>query len=183
MLRRNSEAAAEHLAERFFRSMRREECDRMVELVQELGSAANECLREMLKTGPQRQAVSSVGLLSRLDVPGLLELLPLRLPELNRFYHDIDCSPDCLRRCSGSRAHTTGSTGSSRSAVVPQALDEIGMSGDRSAAPPLIVMAAAGEAEGRSPLLQLKAIGALGRLRENRGGARAAKFVGSEERC
>lgn len=40
------------------------------------------------------------------------------------------------------------------------------MSGDRSAAPPLIVMAGAGEAEGRSPLLQLKAIEALGRLRE-----------------
>jgi hypothetical protein len=40
------------------------------------------------------------------------------------------------------------------------------MSGDRSAAPPLIVMAAAGEAEGRSGLLQLKAIEALGRLRE-----------------
>src|SRR4029077_19891674 len=51
-------------------------------------------------------------------------------------------------------------------AVVPQALDEIGMSGDRTAAPPLIVMAAAGEAEGRSALLQLKAIEALGRLRE-----------------
>ncbi|HZP18011.1 MAG TPA: PilZ domain-containing protein, partial [Terriglobales bacterium] len=51
-------------------------------------------------------------------------------------------------------------------AVVPQALDEIGMSGDRSAAPPLIVMAAAGETRGRSPLLQLKAIEALGRLRE-----------------
>jgi hypothetical protein len=40
------------------------------------------------------------------------------------------------------------------------------MSGDRSAAPPLIVMASAGESEGRSPLLQLKAIEALGRLRE-----------------
>jgi hypothetical protein len=30
-----------------------------------------------------------VGLLSRLDVGTLLELLPTRMPEWNRFYHDI----------------------------------------------------------------------------------------------
>ena len=166
VLRRNSEAAAEHLAERFFRSMRREECDRIVELVQELGPSANDCLRAMLKVGPQRQAVSSVGLLSRLDVPGLLELLPLRLPEWNRFYHDV-----IVRQIAYGAAPDRGRTLLEvleilDAAVVPQALDEIGMSGDRTAAPPLIVMAAAGEAEGRSALLQLKAIEALGRLRE-----------------
>lgn len=166
VLRRNSAAASEHLAERFFRSMRREECDRIVDVVQELGPAANECLREMLKTGPQRPAVSSVGLLSRLDVPGLLEFLPLRLPEWNRFYHDV-----IVRQIAYGAAPDRGRTLLEvleilDAAVVPQALDEIGMSGDRSAAPPLIVMAAAGEAEGRSGLLQLKAIEALGRLRE-----------------
>src|SRR5256886_14861354 len=45
-------------------------------------------------------------------------------------------------------------------------MEEIGMSGDRTAVPPLIVMAEAGEAQGRSPLLQLKAVESLGRLRE-----------------
>jgi hypothetical protein len=166
VLRRNAAAAAEHLAERFFRSMRREECDRIVELVQALGLPANDCLREMLKIGPQRQAVSSVGLMSRLDVPGLLEFLPLRLPEWNRFYHDV-----IVRQIAYGAAPDRGRTLLEvleilDPAVVPQALDEIGMSGDRTAAPPLIVMAAAGEAEGRSALLQLKAIEALGRLRE-----------------
>jgi hypothetical protein len=166
VLHRNSEAAAEHLAERFFRSMRREECDRIVDLVNELGIAANNCLREMLRSGPQRQAVSSVGLLSRLDVPGLLEFLPARLPGWNRFYHDV-----IVRQIAYGAASDRGRTLLEileilDPAVVPQALDEIGMSGDRSAAPPLIVMAEAGEAEGRSPLLQLKAIEALGRLRE-----------------
>ena len=43
----------------------------------------------MLRTGQPRQAASVVGLLSRLDVPTLLELLPGRLPEWNRFYHDV----------------------------------------------------------------------------------------------
>ena len=166
VLRRNSQAATEHLAERFFRSMRREECDRIVELVNELGPAANEYLREMLRSGGQRQAVSSIGLLSRLDVPGLLELLPLRLPQWNRFYHDV-----IVRQIAYGAASDRGRTLLEilevlDATVVPQALDEIGMSGDRSAAPPLIVMAGAGEAQGRSPLLQLKAIEALGRLRE-----------------
>ena len=166
VLHRNSQAATEHLAERFFRSMRREECDAIVDLVNELGVAAINYLREMLRNGPQRQAVSSVGLLSRLDVPALLELLPLRLPTWNRFYHDV-----IVRQIAYGAASDRGRTLLEileilDPAVVPQALDEIGMSGDRSAAPPLIVMAGAGETQGRSPLLQLKAIEALGRLRE-----------------
>ncbi|HJT69685.1 MAG TPA: PilZ domain-containing protein [Terriglobales bacterium] len=166
VLRRNSQAAAEHLAERFFRAMRREDCDRIVELVHELGMGAHQYLCEMLRTGPQRLAVSSVGLMSRLDVASLLEFLPERLPQLHRFYHDL-----IVRQIAYGAATDRGRTLLEilellDPVVIPQALDEIGMSGDRSAAPPLIVMAAAGEAEGRPPLLQLKAIEALGRLRE-----------------
>jgi hypothetical protein len=169
VLRRNMQSAAEHLAERFFRSMRREECDRIVDLVHEIGMGANEYLREVLRDGPQRQAVACVGLLSRLDVPGLLELLPLRLPQWNRFYHDV-----IVRQIAFGAAPDRGRTLLEilevlDPAVVPQALDEIGMSGDRTAAPPLVIMAGAGETQGRSPLLQLKAIEALGRLREPEG--------------
>ena len=166
VLRRTSQAAVDHLADRFFRCMRREECDRMMELVRELGSDATAQLREMLRTGQPRQAASAVGLLSRLDVPSLLELLPVRLPEWNRFYHDV-----VVRQIAYGAAHDRG-----RSLlelleildplVLPQAIDEIGMSGDRTAVPPLLVMAEAGETHGRSPLLQVKAVESLGRLRE-----------------
>ena len=38
--------------------MRREECDRMVELVRELGTRGMQQLREMLRTGQTRQAAS-----------------------------------------------------------------------------------------------------------------------------
>src|SRR3984957_13195785 len=38
LLRRTSQAGAEHLADRFFRCMRRDECDRMIVLVKQLGS-------------------------------------------------------------------------------------------------------------------------------------------------
>ncbi|PYX63507.1 MAG: hypothetical protein DMG74_16750 [Acidobacteria bacterium] len=166
VLRRTSQAAVEHLSDRFFRCMRREECDRMVDMVRELGSPALAQLREMLRTGQPRQASSTVGLLSRLDVGTMLELLPVRLKEFNRFYHDV-----VVRQVAYGAAHDRG-----RSLlelleiidplVLPQAVDEIGMSGDRTASEPLIVMAQVGEAESRSPFVQLKAIESLGRLRE-----------------
>jgi len=50
--------------------------------------------------------------------------------------------------------------------ILPEAVDEIGMSGDLTAAPPLIAMARPGEAASRSPYVQLKAIESLGRLRD-----------------
>ncbi|HKS73629.1 MAG TPA: HEAT repeat domain-containing protein [Terriglobales bacterium] len=166
VLRRTSQASIDHLADRFFRCMRREECDRMVEVVQQLGTGGLAQLRDMLRTGQPRQAASAVGLMSRLDVPSMLELLPARLPEWNRFYHDV-----VVRQIAYGAAHDRG-----RSLlelleildplVLPQALDEIGMSGDRTSVPPLLVIADAGETHGRSPLLQVKAVESLGRLRE-----------------
>jgi hypothetical protein len=166
VLRRTSQASVEHLADRFFRCMRREECDRMVEIVKELGPNALQQAREMLRMGGVRQAASVVGLLSRLDVPTLLELLPIRLPEWNRFYHDIvvrqiayGAAPDRGRTLLEILEHLDAM-------VLPQAIDEIGMSGDRTTVPPLMVMAEAGEAQGRSAIIQIKAVESLGRLRE-----------------
>jgi len=166
VLRRTFPASLEHLADRFFRCMRREECDRMVELVKELGDEGAQQMREMLRVGQPRTASAVVGLLSRLDVPTLLELLPGRLKEWNRFYHDV-----VVRQIAYGAAHDRGRTLLEilellDPAVLPQAIDEVGMSGDRSTVPPLIVMAEAGETQGRSPLIQLKAVESLGRLRE-----------------
>jgi len=166
VLRRTSQSGAEHLADRFFRCMRRDECDRMVELVNEMGSPALAQLREILRTGQPRQASGVVGLLSRLDVGTLLELLPARLPEWNRFYHDI-----VVRQIAYGAAPDRGRTLLELAevldaVVLPESIDEIGMSGDLTAAPPLLAMARPGEAASRSPFVQLKAIESLGRLRD-----------------
>jgi hypothetical protein len=166
VLRRTAQAGAEHLADRFFRCMRRDECDRMVELVKEMGSLALAQLREIVRTGQPRQSAGVVGLLSRLDVDTLLELLPARLPEWNRFYHDI-----VVRQIAYGAAPNRGRTLLELAevldaAVLPESIDEIGMSGDLSAAPPLLAMARPGEAASRSPFVQLKAIESLGRLRD-----------------
>jgi hypothetical protein len=166
VLRRTCQSGAEHLADRFFRCMRRDECDKMVELVRELGSPALAQLREILRTGQPRQASAVVGLLSRLDVGTLLELLPQRLPEWNRFYHDIS-----VRQIAYGAAPDRGRTLLELAEileplVLPEAVDEIGMSGDLTAGAPLIAMAKPGEAASRSPFVQLKAIESLGRLKD-----------------
>jgi hypothetical protein len=166
VLRRTSQSGAEHLADRFFRCMRRDECDRMIELIKELGSPVMLQLREILRTGQPRQASGVVGLVSRFDVGTLLELLPARLPEWNRFYHDV-----VVRQIAYGNAPDRGRTLLELAEVLdpfvlPEAVDEIGMSGDVTAAAPLIAMARPGEAASRSPYVQLKAIESLGRLKD-----------------
>ncbi|HEY6371465.1 MAG TPA: HEAT repeat domain-containing protein [Candidatus Sulfotelmatobacter sp.] len=166
VLRRTGHSGAEHLADRFFRCMRRDECDRMIELVHQLGSPVLAQLREILRTGQPRQAAGAVGLVSRLDVGTLLELLPARMPEWNRFYHDV-----VVRQIAYGAATDRGRTLLELAEildplVLPEAVDEIGMSGDITATPPLIAMARPGEAASRSPYVQLKAIESLGRLKD-----------------
>jgi hypothetical protein len=164
VLRRTSQAGAEHLADRFFRCMRRDECDRMMELVREVGSAILQQLREILRTGQPRQASACVGLMSRFDVATLLELLPARMPEWNRFYHDI-----VVRQIAYGAAADRGRSLLELAEVLdplilPEAVDEIGMSGDLTAAPPLIAMARPGEDASRSPYVQLKSNESLWRF-------------------
>jgi hypothetical protein len=166
VLRRTCQSGAEHLADRFFRCMRRDECDRMIELVKQMGSPVLAQLREILRTGQPRQASGVVGLISRLDVGTLLELLPARLPEWNRFYHDI-----VVRQIAYGAAADRGRSLLELAevldpVVLPEAVDEIGMSGDMTTAAPLIAMAKPGEAASRSPFVQLKAIESLGRLKD-----------------
>ena len=154
------------LAERFFRAQKRVECDRIVEIVGELGQPAIDDLRDMLRSGQPRQAASTVGLLSRLAVTEMLELLPSRMGELNRFYQDV-----IVRQIAYGAAPDRGRTLLELlelldSLILPEAIDEIGMSQDRSASSSLIALATAGVAHNRPPFVQLKAIESLGRLRE-----------------
>src|SRR5438477_12911059 len=108
----------------------------------------------MRRAGQTRQASSVVGLLSRLNILTLLELLPVRLPEFNRFYHDV-----VVRQLAYGAAHDRGRTLMELleildPLVIPQAVEDSGMSGHRTALGPLLVMARAGAAESRSPFLQ-----------------------------
>jgi hypothetical protein len=158
--------SVEHLADRFFRAQKRVECDRIIDLAIELGQPAIDVLRAILRAGQPRQAASTVGLLSRLAVTALIEILPSRMSEFNRFYQDI-----IVRQVAYGAALDRGRTllellEMLDPFILPEAIDEIGMSQDRTASSSLIALATAGEAQHRPPFVQLKAVECLGRLRE-----------------
>ncbi|HSB74830.1 MAG TPA: hypothetical protein VLC12_04220, partial [Terriglobales bacterium] len=166
MLQGIPQAATEQIAERFARCHRREECDRLVEMMEQLKEDGARHLRELLRLAPVRQAASSVGLLSRANPMAVLELLPARLKEWDRFYHDI-----VVRQIAASNAPERGQILFEMldvldQAVLPQAIDEIGFSGDHALTPGLMVLADEGSADARSPFLRLKVVEALGRLKD-----------------
>ena len=156
--------AMEHIAGRMSRCMRRRERDRLVKLAQELGPEATVILLEEFRSRPPASAANMVGLLSRLDLARIEKLLPARLNEWNRVYHDT-----VVRQIA-----SAGSPGRGRllakvldvvdPLVVPQALDEIGMSGDVTTAPVLLGIAGGELLRLNTPFLRIKAIEAVGRL-------------------
>jgi hypothetical protein len=167
VLRRTPKVATEQIAERFSRCGRREECDRLFELVSRLTEDGARHLRETLRVGAVRQAASCVGLLTRISPLTVLDLLPSRLREWNRFYHDT-----VVRQIAMSNAPERGQIlfellDVLDQAVLPQAVDEIGLSGDRALTSGMIVLADVGATAARSPFLQVKAIEALGRLHDD----------------
>ena len=112
------------------------------------------------------EAVDTVGLLSWLEAAALEELLPLRLREWNRAAHDRFVR---LLACGG--APERGRVliqllDLLDPQVRPLAVDEIGICGDPATAPQLLLLAEGEVPESTSPYLRLKAIEALGRLRE-----------------
>ena len=165
MLRCVPSATAEKFIKHFENCVRREECERLVTLMQQMGPAATDYLKEQLKSETPAQAVLSVGLLSRLD-PALLErTLPRRLRTWSRFYQDIAIRQIAAGSSSARGALLLKLVDYVDPILLPQLIDEIGMSGDRQASARLMNLAF--ENAGNE-YLRLKALEALGRLRETK---------------
>ncbi|HUK54363.1 MAG TPA: hypothetical protein VL099_13835 [Candidatus Binatia bacterium] len=164
LLKRVPGPAIEQLAVRFSRAGFREDVDLLLKMARGLGEAGAASLRDVLRSGPPPQAVESVGLLARLD-PETLELwLPPKIGEWQRSFHDRVvrqiAAADSTHRC---RLLLT-MFDKLDPLVKPLAMDEIGMSGEASAIPMLLELAA-GNPPGASPYLTIKAIEGLSRLR------------------
>jgi len=163
--RRQPHLAAEQLAQRMIRCGRKKERERLVEIASSLGNEVVDFLSEKLKKGAPAEAVSVVGMLSRLYLPAVEELLPRRLREWNRYYQDITVRQ---LACSGTPERSRVLLDLSEvldPLVFPTALDEVGMSGDAGAVNFLLRLAAGEVERMNTPLLRLKAIESLGRLR------------------
>ncbi len=165
LLRRMPIPAAENIAARFSRVGFREDCDILVSMMEVLGPEALEHLRRQLREGSQSAALDTVGILSRMDVEAIERMLPDRMKEWKRTAHDR-----VVRQIAASGSKDRGRLilqlfDLLDSLIRPLAVDEIGMSGEKSADMRLLRIAEGDLPRGSTDYLRLKAIEALGRLR------------------
>ena len=165
VLMRLPQSAGEQLAIRLARSGRRTERENIVQLAKTCGGGCTRHLQEMLKSAPPAKAAVAAGLLSRLDTLAVEDLLPERLQHSGRSFHDA-----VVRQLSIAGAPERGRLLSNviellDPAVIPLALDEIGMCGDTDTAPKLLRLVAGEILPQGSDYLRVKAIEALGRMR------------------
>src|SRR5271154_3741067 len=165
VLMRVPKSASEHLAVRLARSARRTERESVVSLAKSVGIPCVRHLKEILKNDAAAKAAGVVGLLSRLDPNAVDELLPRRLRDGGRGFHDA-----IVRQLSTAGAPERGklladSLEMFDTMILPLAIDEIGVSGGAEAAAKLLRLAE-GEILPQAPdYLRVKAIEALGRMR------------------
>ncbi len=177
VLMRVPQSASEHLAVRLARSGRRTERESIVALAKSVGSPCVRYLKEILKTEVPAKAATVVGLLSRMDPFALEEMLPARLREGVRSFHDA-----VVRQLSIAGAPERGkllveSLEIFDPLIVPLALDEIGMCGDTDTAPKLLRIAEGEILAPGSDYLRVKAIEALGRMRAPAAAGHLRRFV------
>jgi hypothetical protein len=177
VLTRVPEVAGEYLSIRLARSGRRSEREKIVQMAKAVGTACVRHLAEILRSGKHAKAASVVGLLSRLDPLGIEHLLPPRLQDSGRSFHDA-----VVRQISIAGAPERGqllvnSLEIFDGMVLPLALDEIGMCADANTAPKLLRLAE-GEILAEAPeYLRVKAIEALGRMRAPAAAGHLRQFV------
>ena len=165
LMRRLPQPSADQIAGRFSRVGFREDCELLVSMMEGLGPAGLEHLRNQLRQGSPHEATDTVGLLARIDLETLEQELPKRMKEWKRSAHDR-----IVRQLSASGAKGRGRLLLSvfdnlDSLIRPLAIDEIGISGEQRADGLLLRIAEGSLPKDATDYLRLKAIEALGRLR------------------
>jgi hypothetical protein len=154
----------EQLATRFNRCTLRNDAEHVANLASDLGEEGVQYLRSTLRGGSISEAVEIVGLLCKLDARSVQVFLPARMKDFPRNSQDR-----VLRQISAS-----GSAGRCRillevldhldPLVMPLAIDEIGVSGDREALGRLLTIVDGDLPAGGGTYLRVKAVEALGRI-------------------
>lgn len=165
LLRRLPQASSQQIAGRFSRVGFRRDCDLLVSMMESLGAEGLDYLRVQLREGNPNEAADTVGILARLDLETLEQVLPDRMREWKRMAHDR-----VVRQIAASAAPGRGRVllelfDMLDPLIRPLAVDEIGMAGEKSAEMRLLRIAEGDLPKGSTDYVRLKAIEALGRLR------------------
>ena len=167
LLRQVPMPASEHISVRFSNSERRAECDRFVALAGAIGPSIGECVTEMLRAGNPQEFSRNVGIASRLRPQTVAQELRRRMASFSRTQQDA-----VVRQLGAAGAPQVGELLAGvleilDPLVVPEALDEIGLGTGQVPPASLLEMAAGeGPASGHE-YIRVKAMEALGRLRES----------------
>lgn len=165
LLRRMPGPASAQLAMRFSRAGFRDDCELLISMMQALGAEGLDHLRKQLRHGEPNDAIDAIGLLTRMDLDTVENVLPARMKEWKRTAHDR-----VVRQIAGSGASERGRLLLSLfdqldRLIRPLAVDEIGLSGEQLADMRLVRLAEGDLPKDGTDYLRLKAIEALGRLR------------------
>jgi hypothetical protein len=157
---------AEQIATQFGRCTRRSECDRYVHLLEALGPDVIDCLASMFRSGAALEVARSVGLLSRTRPQVVEEDLRRRLKGFSRQQQDAVVTQLAAAGAPERGALLLDALNVLDPLVAPEALDEIGLTEEKVSSTLLLEMAAGRGLASGHEYLGLKAIEALGRLRE-----------------
>lgn len=170
VLSRTPEATAAQVAARFGSSQRRDECQRLFEIFALTGDSGVAHLTHTLRNGADAAAAASVGLLSQFAPKAVDELLPVRMPHWNRAHHDAVVRQLATAAAPGRGRLLVKVFPQLHKRVLAEAVDEMGMS-QETLTVPLLMRLARGEApQAADPLVRVKAVEALGRLRAGTAG-------------
>ncbi len=166
LLQRMPASAGREIVARFGRAAKRDEPERLLNLLTVMRGDALEHVRHTFRSGSPPEAVAAVGLLSRADITELENSLPARIAAW-----DWQTQRECVRQISVAGAPRRGPLllkllGSLHTFALPGAIDEIGVCGKMSNPAILVEIAQGGAAAQQSPYLQVKAVEALGILHE-----------------
>jgi hypothetical protein len=164
VLKMMPQASMEQFATRFNRCALREDAEHVADLAADLGEEGVQYLRSTVRGGPVAEAVEMVGLLSKLDPQAVQVFLPGRMKDFPRTSQDR-----IVRQISAS-----GASARCRillelldhldPLVMPLAIDEIGVAGDREALGRLLTIVDGDLPAGAGTYLRVKAVEALGRI-------------------
>lgn len=177
VLIRIPESSAEHLATRLSRAGKRTEREQVVNLAKAVGNACARHLAEVLKSEQPGKAAAAVGLLSRLDPTSVSDLLEERLRHGGRGFHDSVVRQLAIAGAPERGRLLAASIELLDPAVLPLALDEIGMCGDSQTAPKLLRLADGDLLPEAEDYIRVKAIEALGRVRAPAAAGHLRRFL------
>lgn len=177
VLMRVPQAAAEHLSVRLSRSGKKTEREGVVELAKAVGPPCTRHLKEIFRHEPLPKAATASGLLSRLDPDAVADILPVRLREGQRSFHDALVRQLAIAGAPERGKLLVDSLEFLDLTVVPLALDEIGMCGDINTASKLLRLAEGEVLPEGGDYLRVKAIEALGRMRAPAAAGHLRRFL------